>query len=238
MCLPNSKRFLCVCPPGNTNSCDQLPRTCLDITRLLGFLPADGLYHVYDSQDTLYQVYCDFSSEPNFAFTLIESFSFAHRDIFKTLGFYTDAPKEQNSFNWVKYRLSKERMQIIANGSTHLRSTCNRPVAFRYTDYLRVKLQELEIFKVFAAKCPRYERMNFAGHECFNCTVGTWQVANEHFHVTGYYSVSDAGCEFGYTGFNQALFGYYPVEENPGNFSCCNSIESTTQFWMGSSLAN
>lgn len=238
MCLPKFKRFMCVCPPGNTNGCEQLPRSCFDIARILGFSPADGLYHVYDSEDNLYQVYCDFSSEPRYAFTLIESFSFAHRNIFNTLGFYADSPLGQDSFNWVKYRLPKKRMQVIANHSTHLRSTCNRPVAFSFTDYLRVKLQELNLFQIFSAKCPRYERMSFAGHECFNCTVGTWQVANEHFHISNYYSVSLAGCEFGYTGFNQQLFGFYPVSANPGSFSCCNSDESTTQFWIGSSLVN
>jgi len=236
MCHAKFKRYICECPRGKTHDCDKLPRTCTDIRNSLGFLPSDGLYSVYDSQDKLFQVYCDFTSEPAFAYTLIESFSFANKGIFTTLGYIKDAPYEQNSFNWNKYRLCKERMQLIASHSSHVRATCNIHKHFSTRDYFRIKLQGFGLFDIFKAQCRRYEYMNIVGNKCSNCTVGTWQVLNEHLHVNPYYSVSLSKCEFGgsASGFpgNFETFGFY--NNIDVSFGCCSSASSTTQYWIGS----
>ena len=42
-----------------------------------------GLYTIIDDSSQSFQVFCDFDSEPGFAWTLIQSFSLSNKDLFK-----------------------------------------------------------------------------------------------------------------------------------------------------------
>jgi len=231
MCHPKYKRYICQCPTHNTNNCEKLPRTCDDIRKSLGFVPAtNGIYYVFNSNDNLTEVYCDFTSEKNFVYTLIEAFSFANNGIFKTLGYYGDASFGESSFNWTKYRQSKERLEYIANRSSHLRATCNFDTNLSTRDYLRTKLSGISLFSQFSSQCVKYEYLSILGKTCSNCTSGTWQVANEHFHLNPGYN---AGCEFGPgAGFAfTQVFGLYNHLDS--THDCGKSSSSTTQYWLG-----
>ena len=43
---------------------------------------SSGLYTITDDSDQSFQVFCDFDSEPEFAWNLIQSFSLSKKDIF------------------------------------------------------------------------------------------------------------------------------------------------------------
>ena len=43
---------------------------------------SSGLYTITDDSDQSFQVFCDFDSEPGFAWNLIQSFSLSKKDIF------------------------------------------------------------------------------------------------------------------------------------------------------------
>ena len=58
----------------------------------------------------VYEVFCDFTSEMGVVWTLIESFSFRYNDEFKDKAFYEDYPLNQEAFTWSKFRLSLPRM--------------------------------------------------------------------------------------------------------------------------------
>ena len=42
-----------------------------------------GLYKIIDDNNKTFQVFCDFDSEPGFAWNLIQSFSLSNKDLMK-----------------------------------------------------------------------------------------------------------------------------------------------------------
>ena len=60
-----------------------------------------GVYQLFDpTNNSVYDVFCDFTSEKGFVWTLIESFSFRYNDEFKDKAFYEDHPLNQEAFTW------------------------------------------------------------------------------------------------------------------------------------------
>ena len=58
-----------------------------------------------------------------------------------------NAPENENSPNWDRYRLSLERMRSLQVHSTHWRVTCSYPThAINFTDYLRGNFKDFNIF--------------------------------------------------------------------------------------------
>ena len=69
------------------------------------------VYQLFDpTNNFVYEVFCDFTSEMGFVWTLIESFSFRYNDEFKDKAFYEDYPLNKEAFTWSKFRLSLPRM--------------------------------------------------------------------------------------------------------------------------------
>ena len=66
----------------------------------------NGIYRISDDDGVEFKVYCDFTSEPNSVWTLIESFSLGKNDLFKDKPFKIDFPSLEDSPNWNNYRLS------------------------------------------------------------------------------------------------------------------------------------
>ncbi|XP_065051088.1 uncharacterized protein LOC135680801 isoform X2 [Rhopilema esculentum] len=85
----------------------------------------NGIYRISDDDGVEFNVYCDFISEPNSVWTLIESFSLGKNHLFKDWPFTIDFPYLEDSPNWDNYRLSKTRMEKIKSTSTHWRATCS-----------------------------------------------------------------------------------------------------------------
>lgn len=120
----------------------QKPRSCLEAwnqgARTSGFYLIQGR-----TECLFYQMYCDFSSEPGWAWTLVMSQGFGNRgQIFAKSPFLKGAPKNHRTPNWEMYRIGKGRMWVIKESSSHWRVTCDFPnfgVDFR--DYLRAAFQ-------------------------------------------------------------------------------------------------
>ena len=156
-----------------------------------------GLHLLFDSTSkSLYEVFCDYTSENGFIWTLIESFSLANNNEFANKPFYKDYPVNRNSFTWNKFRLSQSRMNFIASHSTHVRATCNfNTDGLNYTDYLRAKLSDIDVMSLDFNGCKRYEYINIRGYNCHNCTAHFSQKDYWHAHVDSYYG-SQIGCQF------------------------------------------
>ena len=83
ICEPTSVRYNCSCPePFVGKHCREIqPRSCQDY-KAAG-VDKSGLYKIIDNTNLTLQVFCDFSSEPGFAWNLVESFSLSNKDLFQ-----------------------------------------------------------------------------------------------------------------------------------------------------------
>ena len=202
-------------------------------------MTSSGAYKLFDpSSNSLYPTFCDFTSEDGFVWTLVESFSLANKVEFAGESFYEDYPVNEQHFTWNKFRLSLSRMKLIANRSSHVRATCNfHTDGLIFTDYLRAKLADIDIVRLKANECRRYEYINIRGYGCHNCTAGFVQQDIWHAHIDSYHG-SRAGCQLTSplasairdpTG--EDNFGLYETV-NPVH-RCSSSNNSTTQWWLG-----
>ena len=198
-----------------------------------------GRHLLFDSTSkSLYEVFCDCTSENGFIWTLIESFSLANNHEFANKPFYKDYPVDQNSFTWNKFRLSQSRINFIASHSTHVRATCNfNTDGLNYTDYLRAKLSDIDVMSLDFSGCKRYEYINIRGYNCHNCTAHFSQKDYWHAHVDSHYG-SQIGCQFNspHAGSLKLLrgddnFGWYETVNHVHR--CSASADSTTQWWIG-----
>ena len=231
-------RFNCTCPNYSTGQrCEKLKpyHSCKDLAT--NGAKKSAIYLLKDFQNNIFPVYCDFVSESPYVWALIQSFSLANSNMFKDHRFGVDNPVNEDGgmINWNAYRLSLSHMQSVANGSTHLRATCNFPDdGLVYTDYARAKLEGHDLFGYWYGQCREYELLNIRGNQCQNCTARTWLPENEAWHLTS----SDPGsCQFdgrsGAVGSEQNFGRYAPDRINPA-FRCTSYPNSTTQHWIGS----
>ena len=159
---------------------------------------ANGIYNILDQQNISFPVYCDFGSEPNAAWTLIQSHSLKNNDAFKSKAFYLhDMPINQDAPGWNSYRLSKSRVKSILDVSTHWRATCNFPTdGVDFRDYWRASVESLD-FLVAPSRsgfCLSTEFVNVGGNECSNCTVRCAYSTLYGLHLDSWYGASQ-GCD-------------------------------------------
>ena len=69
-----------------------------------------GVYHLKDSTQNVYETFCDFTTENDFVWTLIESFSFRNKAEFMDKPFFKSYPVNEKAFTWSRYRLSLSQM--------------------------------------------------------------------------------------------------------------------------------
>ena len=82
ICEPTSVRYNCSCPtPFAGKHCEIQLRSCKDY-KAAG-VDRSGLYKIIDNTNQTLQVFCDFNSEPGFAWNLIESFSQSNKHLFQ-----------------------------------------------------------------------------------------------------------------------------------------------------------
>ena len=239
MCNVNKRRFHCTCPPGYTGHRCQTalpPRSCKDVV-LLRKVKNSGIYNISDQHKISFPVYCDFNSEPGFAWTLIQSHSLQNKDAFKKAFYLHDMPINQDAPEWNNYRLSMSRMKSIRNVSTHWRATCNFPsdrIDFR--DYIRSSFAKNDLFAVPGAdRCAWYELVDIRGNRCTECTAYSPYSNQYGYHIDSWYSKVDVGCYFDGRPnggvLNEDNFGEYG-SINP-SFRCSSMMTSTTQYWIG-----
>ena len=215
-----------------------IPRSCLDY--LKQSIPPNGFYLLYDDNNQLYTVFCDFSTEPGSAWTLVMSWvSAKYKDLsyFQNRAFYEDAPINEETPNTDIYRQTLARMNSIRVHSTHWRATCNvRAQTYRptidYQDYLRGKFSDFDIINFDGGSvCQPVEYINILGAVGGSgTTVGFWQSSGNYMlHIDS----SDSGCEFvPLTDPRVDYFGYYG-DGLSSEFSCSLYDSATTQWWFG-----
>ena len=242
LCSDVKFKFTCACPlKYEGRLCEVvLPQgSCLDI-KAASPQATSGEYSIQDGSGNFFTTYCDFSSEAEFVWTLIETFSFAQINSGSGLenkDYKSNWPKNEASFNWIDFRLTRAAMyHIRSQGSTHFRATCDYEKASFDIDaeYLRGKVSTLDFFMSgeINSQCLKYERVRVYGGGCDNCTAETWYGNGYQAHL------EDDQCELkvalGYLGSHREYFGYYQAVNN--NHQCTASPGSTTQWWFGVKL--
>ncbi|XP_027043855.1 uncharacterized protein LOC113671797 [Pocillopora damicornis] len=210
VCESTSVRYRCSCPlPFVGKHCESwLRRSCQEY-KLAGFRWS-RLFTLIDDSHQTFRVFCDFDSEPRFAWNLIESFNLSSKDLFqKNVTFYDDYQAiSGDDPNWQAYLIKRPNLLWLRNHSTHWRAICRYNTdGTVYTDYLRASLEHFDIISDIPSndvpKCRPFEYVNIRGNKCRNCT----------------------DCDF---------FGLYS-KVNP-KFRCTSSSNATTQFWIGGTL--
>lgn len=251
LCSDVKFKFTCACPLEYEGrlceiSLPTLPPTppppqgsCLDI-KTTSPQAENGEYSIDDGSGNLFTTYCDFSSEAEFVWTLIETFSFdkARSDLAKNLDFQEHSPRNKASLNWLDFRLARAAMYHINQGSTHFRATCDfEKDSFDIdAEYLRGKISTLDFFssagEEINSQCYEYERVRVYGGGCDNCTAETWHGNGYHAHLED--DQCDLQAALNYDGSHREYFGYYQAVNQ--NHQCSASSGSTTQWWLGVKL--
>ena len=199
----------------------------------------DGIYKIYDNDGNSFPVFCDLKSEPSIAWTLVMSWSRENRRIsaFQNAPLQVNAPENENSPSWDRYRLSLERMRSLQVHSTRWRATCSYPTyGIDFRDYLRGNFKDFSIVDFLGiGECNRVEYVNIRGHNGTNLTVPFWADLKLGLHTDS----SGVLCKF------DASVGAVVSEDNFGvywafntNFRCTQADNSTTQWWFGAHLKN
>ncbi|KAL9968542.1 hypothetical protein ACROYT_G020649 [Oculina patagonica] len=243
ICEPASVRYNCSCPvPFVGKHCEikLIMKSCQDY-KAAG-VDKSGLYAIEDDSNQTFQVFCDFDSEPGFAWNLIESFSLSNKHLFQNdVVFYNyidSSVVSGDSPNWQAYLIKRRYLLWLRDQSTHWRATCRYNTdGTVYRDYLRASFEDFDIIRVtpsVASSCQKYELVNIRGNKCANCTAATWYLKGSYpLHIDSSYR---HGCVFdgnqsGDVISSEDNFGYYFAVNS--KFRCTSSSEATTQFWIG-----
>ena len=104
----------------------------------------NGNYTIYTDTEQ-FNVYCDFTSDKPFVWTLVYSFSLKNKNAVQALNLLFDLPVDEDNPNWAKYRLSKKRMEWLRSTSTYWRITCSfSTYGVDYRDYVRANMTDID----------------------------------------------------------------------------------------------
>ena len=197
----------------------------------------DGIYKIYDNDGNSFPAYCDLKSEPGIAWTLVMSWGKKNRFIsaFRSTPFQSNAPENENSPNWDRYRLSLERMRSLQVHSTHWRSTCSYPThSIDFTDYLRGNFKDFNILDFPSnGECKKVEYVDIRGHNGTNLTAPFWASSWTGLHTDSSIDFCELNATVGAV-WSEDNFGLYN-NINP-KFRCTQEDSSTTQWWFGAHL--
>ncbi|CAB4019950.1 Hypothetical predicted protein, partial [Paramuricea clavata] len=214
----------------------QAPRSCLD--HLKNGLKTNGYYNIYDASSNLITIYCDMTSEPGKAWTLVMSWATRNKDMveFKSTLLSADSPVDESLPNWNRYRMSSSMMNDLRTQSTHWRATCSFPThGVDYVDYVRGTFVGFDVIN-FEGKnvCKRVEYVNIRGHNCVDCSLPWWQYTGSFLHTDSRFTT----CEFDPTQgavHDEDNFGFYYTVNS--NFRCTADASATTNWWFGGNVA-
>ena len=212
--------------------------SCLDYLRK--GVRKDGIYTIA-LDTTLVKVWCDLTSEPGSAWTLILSYAFKNRNIaqFCSIPLSESAQRKQNIPNWEQYRLLKPRMEALSSQLTHVRMTSSYPIyGVDYRDYLRAKISSLNIFDLFTSstRCATVEYVNIRGIVGKDLTVATYQFAGGILHVDSGNTICQYDGRIGAVA-SENNFGFHCYDGQVNKeFRSCENDESTIQYWFGGYL--
>ena len=245
-----TKRFQCQCPNGYYGNQCQVwkPKTCMDywIDRVK---PLPGEYVIVNSNGQSYNVFCDFDSETDMAWTLIESFDTEHENQLNSKSFAVDFPRNEHTLNWKLFRLPKSLMSEISSCSNYWRATCSfSKYGVDFRDYIRVQLSVMNLliftgYYTSTHPCLEVDYFDVKGKSCERCTMAFIQNSEKSLHLKLKYSREERNCSFDSlsveyecsekTGYTALLLGQYTVNCRDPNARCSENPNSTTEFWFG-----
>jgi hypothetical protein len=205
-------------------------RSCLDIYQRTSGEAPSGIYRV--QIDTIVSVYCDMSpNEPGW--TLIESWSLIHYDLYQERPFTQSFSTDEDTPNFDNYRLSKSRMDALVTdiGSTKFRATCNaNTVTDVYArDVIQARMSNLDILTEQTSACYTMEIINIRGESCTNCSIA-WMFYG-HPYVDWKQAQIMNCADLVYVGSgNGQYFGNYTIYNS--DFGCTHTAQSTTNYWI------
>ena len=224
-------------------SFSQPPRSCKEARQLIS-KPASGYFYIQDNSCDKFKVYCDFTSEPGWAWTLVMSESLQNvQKPFTQRGLFKNEPMNPDVPNWEAYRLQLDRMKGLRSESTHWRITCSFDPAsvVDYRDYVRAKFTNFDLLtheNKGWKTCELVDYIDVHGHNCKNCTAVWYQSAQ--YILT--HKSNESLCEFGSAPGSIQVDGVHS-EQNFGryvyynrNFRCTSNNSSTTNYWFGSQV--
>ena len=237
LCTDVKVKFSCACPVNFGGRVCEIAPSCLDI-KTRDPQVASGEYTIQDTLGNFFKTYCDFSSEGDFVWTLVETFSLANLQHFAGAHFGGNWPRNERSMNWLKFRLTRTAMNYVNNqGATHFRATCDfeKDTFDINTDYLRGAILNLNFFSGgsnITETCIEYERVRIFGAGCDDCTAETWHAPGYHAHIED--NSCDLQVAINYAGSRREYFGYFQAINS--NHACTSSPAATTQWWLGVKL--
>ena len=213
-------------------------RSCLDYLRRDKI--ENGFYWLFDDHDKRYAAYCDLSSEPGAAWTLVMSWSLENNlRQFKRKSFMQDAPVNHNTPNWYIYRQTLARMNSIRSRSTYWRATCSfdkMQQKIDFKDYMRGKFSDSDIMTYNNGQCLPVDYVNVRGYTASGTTAKFYQTKDFYpVHIES----ANPGCAFHASSgavSSEDNFGYYGTINK--NFRCTMTDDSTTQWWFGGYMAD
>ncbi|KAK3748804.1 hypothetical protein QZH41_016026, partial [Actinostola sp. cb2023] len=215
-------------------------KSCLDY-RLRGYC-TNGGYTVSDGNGEHYQIWCDFHSEPGFAWTLIMSHSVRYSNLtaFCQSSLSQSVPVHENSPNWDSYRLSKQRMLTIADQSSYWRATTGfSTYGNDFRDYVRGKFEDFDIIEFEGnGECKDVDYINIRGFSGYKTQAQFWQrKGKQALHIDS----AQGECKFKpYSGtiVGENNFGFYCEGPHTRNvyFRGTENEASTTQWWFGGNM--
>lgn len=232
-------------------------KSCLEIAKNQSSTPRNGVYEISETQDcnsnqkrpARWSVFCDFNSEPGYAWTLIESFSRHHRNDLRINRAFSSSNGVNNLYkdNLSLYRQSLFQMlnsyerdrQLISEPMW--RATCNFNIktSQRYSspdNYMRGYFNQFNILNyVGQGQCQLVNYINIRGQVCRDCRRAFWARQNAHLHTDSSTTICCNGKQC-YTNAvsDEDNFGYYQHYNTA--FSCTGSSESTTNWWIGGKI--
>lgn len=224
-------KFSCSCVAGFTGKVCEARSSCATFFALDNSVQ-NGVYEMSDGSQ-VFKVYCDFTSEPSFIWTLVESFELIKRSAFR-YDFLTDIPIRADDPQFSEHRLPLSARTHLLIDATHIRATCEFNKGFNYTDYLRGKLTEIELVRQ-GGRCTLFERINIRGNECRDCKALYFGKSGEHNHIAsaeGQECPCSSNCVT-WTGSvgSEDSFGLFAAR-NPDH-RCVRNDQATTQWWLG-----
>ncbi|KAK3734695.1 hypothetical protein QZH41_002114 [Actinostola sp. cb2023] len=214
-------------------------KSCLDYLR--NGVHENGIYTITNTTTGYsYPVFCDLTSEPRSAWTLIMSQALKNNKMpeFCTKELTKSAPVKENTPNWEAYRLSLNRMQLLSKQSTHLRITTGFTVyGVDFRDYLRAELSSVDLLTFMGSQvCKTVEYVDVRGNQGIGVTAAFRQTSNQYiFHVDSYTTVCDMDATGGAV-VNESSFGLYcyPNRTNPefrgvANPDTCENVKKAAE---------
>ena len=170
-----NSRFTCKCRPGYQGVyCEQPMRSCLDYNKT-----KDGVYHVIDSNDTVFLVFCKFRKLK--VFNLIQSYKWNATQSFTRIN---QEPVNEEDPQTTPYRLSLPKMDNIRKHFTKWR------IEFGITK------------KNASHSCGKSVQIDIHQRKCTSCLVRTtWKVSNETAKTR-----NNSQCNFTHNGTNYCEF--------------------------------